>query len=455
MDASIQDHYDVLKFIEHGGRCRPAMDYIQGDLLIYRLKRCKEMEKALLFEWMRELLCQLDQYHKCFGNQGYRYVNPYSVLVTAEGKLLLLDLKAESNEFVLRNMQKRAMREHFVKPIVQIRENTKLSLDLYGYAKTIQFILANVHVEPSLTSREENRLEKIIDKCLCKNSKKQYEDLKQIQRDLPTVRSREPGKRGWKKEWKKWLLLFVAAAGILAVFLPGYIKKRKSEEQARRFLEQTESWGETLLEAQEELEEEISETKREIQDADDTEGTVKQEIKNQRTEEKESREYPQDGMKELEENVDALQEYVFRNTTADNREIIEQGESLKRELFRYLAAAYDREDLKEQALDAYQELCGSEIQEELLESAYLRRIVLELEQNGDIALATAREALSRIPNSKQLAEKSLDVLAGMEAMKKEEFLEEIEILEGFYPELRSLENYFRAKEVHDPESEAK
>ena len=106
-------------------------------------------------------------------------------------------------------------------------------------------------------------------------------------------------------------------------------------------------------------------------------------------------------------------------------------------------------------MDAYQELCGSEIQEELLESAYLRRIALELEQNGDIALATAREALSRIPNSKQLAEKSLDVLAGMEAMKKEEFLEEIEILEGFYPELRSLENYFRAKEVHDPESEAK
>jgi len=185
VDLSIQDHYDVLKFIEHGGRCRPAMDYIQGELLIYRLKRCKEMEKALLFEWMRELLCQLEHFHKCFSNQGYRYVNPYSVLVTAEGKLLLLDLKAESNEFVLRNMQKRAMREHFVKPIVHIRENTRISLDLYGYAKTIQFILANVHVEPSLTSREENRLEKIIDKCLCKNSKKQYEDLKQFHLFLP------------------------------------------------------------------------------------------------------------------------------------------------------------------------------------------------------------------------------------------------------------------------------
>ena len=46
VDLSIQDHYDVLKFIEHGGRCRPAMDYIQGELLIYRLKRLK-VEKGI------------------------------------------------------------------------------------------------------------------------------------------------------------------------------------------------------------------------------------------------------------------------------------------------------------------------------------------------------------------------------------------------------------------------
>ena len=259
MDASIQDHYDVLKFIEHGGRCRPAMDYIQGDLLIYRLKRCKEMEKALLFEWMRELLCQLDQYHKCFGNQGYRYVNPYSVLVTAEGKLLLLDLKAESNEFVLRNMQKRAMREHFVKPIVQIRENTKISLDLYGYAKTIQFILANVQVEPSLTSREENRLEKIIDKCLCKNSKKQYEDFKQVQKELPSFRSRsrKSGKKMQRKEWKKWLVLLVIAAVILAVFVLDHMKSRKLEER---------TWTHMQTEGQEEMDMESQELERTVQD---------------------------------------------------------------------------------------------------------------------------------------------------------------------------------------------
>ena len=29
------------------------MDYVQGELLIYRLKHSREIEKTLLFEWMR------------------------------------------------------------------------------------------------------------------------------------------------------------------------------------------------------------------------------------------------------------------------------------------------------------------------------------------------------------------------------------------------------------------
>lgn len=417
------------------------MDYVQGELLIYRLKHSREMEKTLLFEWMRELLHQIEQFHRCFGNQGYRYVNPYSVLVTADGGLLLLDLEAESNEFVLRNMQKRAMRDHFVKPIIQIRENTKLSLDLYGYAKTIQFILANVHVEPSLTSREENRLEKIIDKCLCKNSKKQYEDLKQIQRDLPVARSRsrKPGKK-FRKVW----VLLPAAAGILAVFIIYSARKHESEEQARRLLEQAESLGEVLLEAQEEFDAAASEIEGGMQAPGGMAETKGREMERQGNER-----IPQDRMEELKDDVDALQEYVLRNTAEDNREIIEQGEVLKRELFRYLAAAYDREDMKEQALEAYRILCGTEIQEELLESAYLRRIALELEKNAETAFATGKEALESIPDSEALAEKSLEALARMEDMTEEECRKELETLEELYPDLKSLERYHELEKQQD------
>ena len=418
------------------------MDYVQGELLIFRLKRCREMEKTLLFEWMRELLRQLEQFHKCFGNRGYRYMNPYSVLVTEEGKLLLLDLEAESNEFVLRNMQKRAMRDHFVKPIVQIRENTKLSLDLYGYAKTIQFILANVQVEPSLTSREENRLEKIIDNCLCKNSKKQYEDFKRIQRELPTAR-RQQWEIG-KKIRKKWMILPAVAALLLALLFLYYTKRAESDNQTQKTPEQVENFEEMLPGQQEADEELISETKDEMQEFDHTEGSEDME----ESEEQEP-EGQQDGMKELEENIDALQEYVLKNTSQDNWTIIEQGEDLKRELFRYLAAAYDREELKEKALEAYQELCRTEAQEELLEAAYLRRIALEKEQSKEMALETGKEALERIPESRQLAEKCLDILAELETMTKEKCGKELEVLSGFYPDLKSLENYHRLEEIYE------
>ena len=107
--------------------------------------------------------------------------------------------------------------------------------------------------------------------------------------------------------------------------------------------------------------------------------------------------------------------------------------------------------MKDQALDAYRELCGTEIHKELLEAAYLRLIALEMEQNREIALATAKEALSRIPDSESLAELStaMTVEEMMEAMTKEECGKELEILEGFYPDLKLLENYQRMEEADE------
>lgn len=417
------------------------MDYVSGELLIYRLKRCPEIEKTLLFEWMRELLHQLEQFHRCRSNQSYRYVNPYSVLVTAEGKLLLLDLEADSNEFVLRNMQKRSMREHFVKPVIYIRENTKISLDLYGYAKTIQFILANVHVEPSLTPREENRLEKIIDKCLCKNSKKQYEDLKQVQKDLPSAQSRH-WKSG-KKIQKKWLLP-AAAIGLIAILFIVFTGYTRNEEQKQTLQEQNENDKKELSELQEQPHEKPQETENMTELSDDAkEDQEKIDERMVRTEP------AQDGMEVLTDDVDVLQKYLLRNTTQDNQEIIEQGEILKRELFRYLAAAYDREDMKEKALEAYQELCGTEEKEELLEAVYLRRIALEMEQSKETAFETGKEALSRIPDSEILAEKTLEVLAGIETMTKEQCWKEVELLSDCYTDLKSLKNYHRLEEMYE------
>lgn len=181
------ENYEVIKFIEHGGKCRIIMDCASGQLLVHRLKDSRGITKEQIFKWFKMLSAELEKYHRCKNDQCFRYLNPYSVLITAEEKVLLLDLSAKSNSFVLKSMQKPAMREHFVKPVIQIRENTRLSLDLYGLGKTMQFILAHTEKYISLSRREESLLSGIIEKCLGENPKRKYENLRQVQKELPGI----------------------------------------------------------------------------------------------------------------------------------------------------------------------------------------------------------------------------------------------------------------------------
>ena len=356
VDVFIEINYEVIRFVEHGNRCRPAMDYVPGKLLLYRLKRYPKVEKKILFEWLKQLLYQLELYHRCYHDQCYRYLNPYSVLITSDSRVLLLNLEAESNDFVLRNMQKRSMRNHFLKPIVHIRENTKLSLDLYGFGKTIQFILASAKVEPSLTRREEYRLSKIIEKCLGENPKKQYENLKQVKKELSLL----PKGNGIRV--KKKAAVLCVAVGML-FFWGGTVCVRKAQEKR----DYTENGVSEEMESEDGIEE--AEGKTEI-------GILEMEIKE-------------------------LQDPLWQNTSSKNREIIEKGEVLQRELLLYLSTAYDREGMTEQALEAYERLCSVETQPEILKVAYLRRISLEMElQNEGKAFRLAEEAAELFPELK-------------------------------------------------------
>lgn len=204
------------------------MDSVYGELLIYRVRDNPQITKEQLFAWFSQLLEQLIQYHRCHDDQNYRYINPYSVLVARDGKLLLLDLDAESNGFVMRNLQKRAMRAHFVKPVVHIMESSGNQLDLHGYGKTIQFILANTEVEPSLSKFQENKLERIINKCLNESKGKQYKELKEVEKDIPVIRD----KINWKAK-KDWILAMLSVVGILVAgcscfFIHRLVQKQES-----------------------------------------------------------------------------------------------------------------------------------------------------------------------------------------------------------------------------------
>lgn len=241
------------------------MDSVYGELLIYRIRDNPQITKEQLFAWFSQLLEQLIQYHRCHDDQNYRYINPYSVLVARDGKLLLLDLDAESNGFVMRNLQKRAMRAHFVKPVVHIMESSGNQLDLHGYGKTIQFILANTNVEPSLSKFQENKLERIINKCLNESKGKQYKELKEIEKDLPVIRD----KINWKS-MKDWILAMISVVGIFVASCSCFFVHRLAQKQ--------ESMVNWIWEMEQQLETERDKPDIDINEIQDTINSVEEEL---------------------------------------------------------------------------------------------------------------------------------------------------------------------------------
>lgn len=221
----MEEMYEVLKFIEHGNHCRQSLDCVHGTILMRYLKDHPRMEKRVLLGWFRELASCVDQYHRARNRQNYRYLNPCSIVVTDEGSLLLLDLESPGNAGAVKQMQKGAVRDHFVKPVYEIGVSRDCEADLFAYGKTIQFMLAYTEIAPKLSGREELRLKKVIERCTGESGKK-YEDFGQVLQALPC--SLDTGTAG-RVRIKR--ILSIAAAGVVfCLSLTGLSRVWKAEQ---------------------------------------------------------------------------------------------------------------------------------------------------------------------------------------------------------------------------------
>lgn len=186
-----QEGYDVLRLIEHGNICYVSSEYMTGMPLIYWLKEQPCVTKDEIYSWVQSLIKQLILIHKCRGNPGYRYVNPYCILVTENGALYYLDMDAKSNADLSKQMQSRNIREHFLPPDYQNYRINKEKIDIYGLGKTLQYILAVVLIEPGLSRREETRFQKIISKCLKQHKKTSFQRISDIQKYIPKYNTKK------------------------------------------------------------------------------------------------------------------------------------------------------------------------------------------------------------------------------------------------------------------------
>lgn len=182
--------YDVLRIVVHSDRCYMSTDYIKGKQLIVWLKYHSRISKEMLFGWIRELLESLEHFHQCRGNPCYQYVNPYSIIVGENQKLYLLDLGSREQDEMLHLMQRRYVRENFLSPDNQYYQKASVQEDIYGFGKTVQYLLSVTEVEPALGKVEEFRLKNMISRCVNRNSKKCYQTIQGISDHFPNSKKR-------------------------------------------------------------------------------------------------------------------------------------------------------------------------------------------------------------------------------------------------------------------------
>ena len=361
--------YEVLKFIEHGAHCRQSMDCIRGTILIRYLRENPRIGKAELFGWFRQLCVCVDQYHRCRSLKEYRYLNPYSVIVSEEGELFLLDLEAPENAFVMKQMQKRAVRSHFVKPVCRIEAGGGQKADLFAYGKTIQFLLAYTDPAPRLTRLEEARLSRIIDRCMGVG-RKGYEDIGQVIKSLPSVKQEPPQSLNRRRT-----MLLALAAGCIcvsacALLIPGRDGAASGEEST--FLEEKQG------EAGEPV-------KTDVVSAPEEEAATEKEI--------------------LERTEQILEQYVSGGAEKDIYTALELGREIELDTVRCLSGLYEKLGMAEEAADAYDRLIRIEEEPERIEAAGLSKMRLEAGRKEYLkAAATGADVLERIEGSEEIEE---------------------------------------------------
>jgi len=371
--------YEVLRMIERGEICHISLDHAEGILLIYRLQRGDTISKNQLFRWLRQLAQQLDLYYRSGASSTYRYLNPYSVLVTPEEEILLLDMEAKSNEFAIRNMQKRAMRSHFLRPMMQMRDDSKMAADLYSLGKTMQFILACTEVRPFLSLLEEYQLKQVIQKCLGEHPRKRYQNIREVLKELPKEKQSETSNAKGKR---RFVAVFAACLAVISVF---FIGRNVGADTASEFsnqsnlasIENEESSADDLAAESDFIDENVTDSKPAMEDAGEQSAS--------------------------ESELDRLRRLFLENTKEGNEQVLQEGELLKSEILYYLASAYDRENQVALAILTYGGLCDSHCEDTVREQSYYRKAYLE-RANGQAeqAMETCKKGLEHFSESEKI-----------------------------------------------------
>ena len=423
-------YYEVIKFATRGNICRATMDYIQGDLLFDLVKRDTYISKEELFYWFSSLITQLIQYHKYSKNRCYHYLYPFSVCISRDSELYLLDLEATSNDFALKNIQTRSMRQHFIKTSNHASKENRISQDLYGLGKTMQFVLAHSIVMPELTRREASKLHSIISRCIGEDSKKQYYDLGHVQKDSKFLKQKGKQINSFTHNKKAIKLALITSMLTIGVITAKALMSGEAE------LEGIESGGGNLKSNNtkiEDVEKELVESEREINHNEHENYNDKEEETREVNINKDVKEAKEVGINrdvneaivEMEGAIGELASFLHENNSITNQRVISRGGEMEVNLLRALAMAYDREGFYNEGIKAYARLVEIEVRDEHKEMAFIRKMKMETEGGlFEQALETGRLGLEQMDYAIDIVKIYLEIMVESGFYNAQEIIKE-------------------------------
>lgn len=469
---SSREGYDVLRFIGHNKTCYVSSEYVKGSCLVKWLKYHPQIEKELLFSWIRALVRQLAQFHKCRGGPCYQYVNPYSVIVTEEREIYFLDMGAESNTEELKRMQQRAVREYFLPPDEAYYQTASVGLDIYGLGRTIQYLLAESECEPELKNSEIIKFQKIISKCLNRHSQKSFQNVSDIQKYIPECKPIKENRNKGKK-------VLILAAVIVVLTAAGLFSKKEDEKKSRE-PEVTENKKRDKEQQDRKIEDEgRAELYQmelgilyflELQDYEKSK-TCFESVKDSRvaknmavtaecmsggdSQGEKLRRALQEVEKELEQSESAvlsyypclIRGYARLEKKEDMECLLRLGEtymSIERqdntrdmEIMRGMAMAYEKTEQKEQAIDLYEQLIVEE-EGKVKEDLYKKMAVLYLEiDSADKSQEILRKGMEEFPQSAEIRIQYIKVQCQNSGVDREICRQTIEDTMKILPELET------------------
>lgn len=183
--------YAVLRFVEQSGYCYMVHDLVQGHSIMEYAKEEVKLEKNAVSRILNSLTEQMEQFYKCEEQEAYGFVNPYALIVTEEGEVRLLDTEAEENRELLMKMRKKKVRVLFVSPEYVLSQKKRREDDLYGFGKSVQFVMDKCCARAAVSWREEKVLQKLYARCKS-GGKASLAEWKSMRHLLQKLEKKEP-----------------------------------------------------------------------------------------------------------------------------------------------------------------------------------------------------------------------------------------------------------------------